>query len=767
MGRTSKFSFPLPGRKHAATVKEKEIVVAKARSGNSNQRSKAQRFLGTDNDLNIDSPTRSDEHSWGYPSSRSSAMSISISESTHSVSSTNETGSISGTNADKWEYESGVLPEGPHLAGKPSSTLLGKVYGEDGGTDASSRRMRHEGSDSTLKSYYDRQKSPLSISQQTSASSARDLALRKGFPPVIQRSPLLQVDSIDQFDQQFSDSINQEELSRERSTKKKPARLDLSKLFSPRSRKFPTESPAKPPFVDSATSRNNGSGRRKLTKAPSKDSLHSQAQSHSSPRPMMQERQNSTATSNTLDYLYDSYANSPVRSPYMDRIPESRQRDNDDRWESSHMNQPVRAAPEIPSQRAVPKPRNDLSSRVDQYTQDSPYLSPPHVQPTSWKNMQTNIINPPWEVSSAASISSHNTKTSRHTSTSVFSNQDLKQSSVLSLSSDSEEEASDSEPMQPPPASHHDKASRLLNGSSHQSFSRHRQSQQVQAPAPVSRKHSSKKGAAHSSPFLTIPEGSLPNSRLSGPWSSPVEKYRSSSIKSQTKSIESREKRSSRKSTSGSSRLSVQYPPSPTSMDSRDSPRSSRYMAVTQQEEALLEALRQKRARMREKIIEEHEIAKSPPPIPNRTTSRYSEASSVSTIRADGSNGERILLYMRTPIHENQPLDTAEPSPDLSDFLTFGSDEDSTPRTSWAAPRNENLRPDSSVVRRDREMGGPMTPPSTGVRLSAVGTHSFRERSVSRKRTTAAVRFVEGKRGHSPNPQDFLLDENESEIWGM
>lgn len=40
-------------------------------------------------------------------------------------------------------------------------------------------------SSSTLQSYYDSSKSPLSISQQTSASSARDMALRKGYPPII------------------------------------------------------------------------------------------------------------------------------------------------------------------------------------------------------------------------------------------------------------------------------------------------------------------------------------------------------------------------------------------------------------------------------------------------------------------------------------------------------------------------------------------------------------------------------------------------------
>ena len=57
-------------------------------------------------------------------------------------------------------------------------------------TENSSPRPHFYGSSSTLRSYYDPARSPLSISQQTSASSARDMALRKGHPPI--SSPLSQ-----------------------------------------------------------------------------------------------------------------------------------------------------------------------------------------------------------------------------------------------------------------------------------------------------------------------------------------------------------------------------------------------------------------------------------------------------------------------------------------------------------------------------------------------------------------------------------------------
>ena len=81
----------------------------------------------------------------------------------------------------------------PNKGRQGSSPLLGEQYicrSTDGVTlsNASSPRIRRGESSSTLRSHYDPKKSPLSISQQTSASSARDMALRKGFPPI--SSPL-------------------------------------------------------------------------------------------------------------------------------------------------------------------------------------------------------------------------------------------------------------------------------------------------------------------------------------------------------------------------------------------------------------------------------------------------------------------------------------------------------------------------------------------------------------------------------------------------
>ena len=81
------------------------------------------------------------------------------------------------------------------LSRQGSSPLLGEQYSNGSTTtevDYFSRlpspQARRAGSAGTLRSHYDSTKSPLAISQQTSASSARDRALRKGCPEI--SSPL-------------------------------------------------------------------------------------------------------------------------------------------------------------------------------------------------------------------------------------------------------------------------------------------------------------------------------------------------------------------------------------------------------------------------------------------------------------------------------------------------------------------------------------------------------------------------------------------------
>ena len=75
------------------------------------------------------------------------------------------------------------------LSRQGSSPLLGEQYA-NGSAEADyfgrlpGPQARRAGSAMTLKAHYDPSRSPLAISQQTSASSARDMALRKGCPEV-------------------------------------------------------------------------------------------------------------------------------------------------------------------------------------------------------------------------------------------------------------------------------------------------------------------------------------------------------------------------------------------------------------------------------------------------------------------------------------------------------------------------------------------------------------------------------------------------------
>lgn len=76
-----------------------------------------------------------------------------------------------------------------NLNRRVSSPSLGQLYVNDypygaNPTHAPSPEAGRVGPSTFLRPHYDPAKSPLSISQQTSASSARDMALRKGFPPI-------------------------------------------------------------------------------------------------------------------------------------------------------------------------------------------------------------------------------------------------------------------------------------------------------------------------------------------------------------------------------------------------------------------------------------------------------------------------------------------------------------------------------------------------------------------------------------------------------
>lgn len=117
----------------------------------------------------------------------------------------------------------------PAVSRRPSSNVMGHAYSGEGrrGSDYStaSRRLHPQTSNSTMRSHYDAKNSPLSISQQTSDSAVRDMALRRGKPQIVP-----DYNSNGYIISPVSPVI-QDEARRKEQRKSKPARLDLSKLF--------------------------------------------------------------------------------------------------------------------------------------------------------------------------------------------------------------------------------------------------------------------------------------------------------------------------------------------------------------------------------------------------------------------------------------------------------------------------------------------------------------------------------------------------------
>jgi hypothetical protein len=731
MGRTSKFSFPYPGRKHAS---KEPKVTATPLVVSGHHTSKAQKILGTACDLNIDSPIRERDDNISWSSFRrpsSGGMSVAVSESTQADD------LFYTSNNCNWDGES----YGGELRTKASSTVLGHRYQDEVSTDTSSirRKLHTEHSSSTLRSYYDRQNSPLSVSQQTSASSARDLALRKGFSLVTQypRSPLLQVDSLHAKESYYE--IPQTPKSTiSQSSKKKPARLDLTKLFpKPQNssneavlgKEYVTRSPSVMSQESSSTRYSDRDGPRKLTKSESRSRKSTKSET-SSIRRHRKDR---------LSNVYEDQEYFPKKPPIPERSSSRR-------------------SPEEPARN---RPLQDNHDPAKSQSRDHEVHKSVSVDQFSWANIRASLASPQWETRSLTSNSSRNTKGSRHTSASIMSNSDLRNNSVLSISSDEDSDegntASVSWTAQRDARSPVKQPTKKMSRDSGIADGRPAASSNTKGSLPK-RIH-----GLQGSNFLTIPPPQLAGSRLSGPWNP-----KQSGNKRQSTTSFRRDSASTTSAELGKANTNGAY--APRSKEKQTiSGRDSRLMAVTKQEEALLEALRLKRARMKEIIIAEHETKKSPP---NNTATKHRSHESNSTIRGDKRNDtQRVLLYLDTPISFPHGIETAEPSPDLSDFLSFGSDEDEdlTPRTSWIIAKNRG-RADSVTSPESSETRDSPKTPQSAARLSAVGGPGDFPGAVrqDRERGKGASFLGSVKSANSPTAREFLTGEEDVDVvWGM
>jgi hypothetical protein len=228
MGRNLKFAFSLSGRKSAHSNDRKPDSTQQpshAPSDSSAGLSKAERLLGTSG-LPTSPPLRSrlsNLTSTGQDANEASARD-NVQDSKKSFH----------DYSDKTEAIGDLYGSVPRkTSSRASSSVLGRPYAEStirsgSVTSFTSRQIHHQDSTSTLRSHYDAQKSPLSISQQTSASAVRDRALRKGHPEVAVNTTQIQEHDGNQREQR-----GVVETTGKRS---KPPRLDLSRLFpKPRS----------------------------------------------------------------------------------------------------------------------------------------------------------------------------------------------------------------------------------------------------------------------------------------------------------------------------------------------------------------------------------------------------------------------------------------------------------------------------------------------------------------------------------------------------
>ncbi|EON66800.1 hypothetical protein W97_06202 [Coniosporium apollinis CBS 100218] len=255
MGRRSRF-FATASRK-AHTEKDAEIETPDSSWNDDSYapfgvvlQSKAERLLGTSG-----LPT---SH---YPGSASAQCSASTPNLETSPNYTNITLSEASVESDieipgaRTVEGIAIPPQFRTLNPKPSSNVLG-MHNYDSPRSGSisshtSGRLHHQGSSSTLRSYYDPAKSPLSISQQTSASAVRDMALRKGHPSKLR-------DTIEYNGSRESLSLSKvvnraAATPPQNSRGNKPRKIDLSSLF-PKPRRLGAQggamlSPNK--FVDS------------------------------------------------------------------------------------------------------------------------------------------------------------------------------------------------------------------------------------------------------------------------------------------------------------------------------------------------------------------------------------------------------------------------------------------------------------------------------------------------------------------------------------
>lgn len=457
--RGTKFSFPIPGRKSNAKVDKSHedltripsvpsiasVPSASERSYRYNEppnvSSKAERLLGT-----APPPFRAMTGPSSVPPSPG-YMSVTLSDT--------------GSNYDDNAHANGTFrsQKQPTLSRRASSNIIPPniPYTGDGtqgsNYSSTSRHLHPATSNSTLRSHYDAKSSPLYISQQTSDSAVRDMALRKGQPQIGLR------------DHDLVPSPLAQEIGGVHGTehrKGKPAKLDLSKLF-PKPRGHGGQeyggtllSPNK--LVNSPTAMSAVSEYfpRPMTREPTpQPKVHAKLtkpQRHQ-PSPVKPVKPTSPVRLHKRDE-YDS-AKINVRRPprgiqhWFEALSEDSEEVDEDEDEDEQV--PVRAAAAHPARR-YPTVRDPSQNTLYSEAMATNHQSRTHhhlPEPRTSRHFHTNPtsmhrLNSP----SSHSLQSESSLGTTKTKGSVFSKSNLQNSSILSFSS-SEDEGDNNRPRDP------------------------------------------------------------------------------------------------------------------------------------------------------------------------------------------------------------------------------------------------------------------------------------------------------------------------------
>lgn len=424
MGHSSRFTFPLPGRRHK---KQQTPAPPPPQPIASGTLTKAQKILGTGG-ADSASPR-------GWEAQSNAGISISVSDTTNGQAGFgprhNGWASNGVQRERRWEEESDIIPA---VLNRPY--VSGSVI-PDGVTDSSS--IRRQQSSSTITSYYDKAALPLAISQQTSNS-----AMAKGLPSKAHQ--LLDMDG------KFTEPPKK--------PRKKPSRLDLSSLLGPRhrSQKFlhpesnknyvlgpdmlthsPSAMSASPaPSPPPIPQRKDRAIRKKLTKESLREKSAQPALPRAAPSRADPGKHHASKANAELYNLYDHYE----QRTFADAMEHEFQDPSGYRLEPLPDRQlPLYHQPPADHSGTAylsPFPQNTLRA-AHPSRQSLPAGSLPDTRPTRTGTPSSPASTTPPD---CASVSSRHTRTSKASKrTDLSMNEiDLLQNSVLALSSDSEDD---------------------------------------------------------------------------------------------------------------------------------------------------------------------------------------------------------------------------------------------------------------------------------------------------------------------------------------